>query len=206
MKTSKFILLIAAAVFAGLTISIKCFEVFDVSMLPTYKEGDYIIVNRIAYLIDKPKQGDIVALYAPGEECQSGFGRYFNPCCAQYLKRVIATPGDTIRIENQQVFINGKPISEPYIKEALDYTLPEQQIPDGKYFVLGDNRNSSYDSHEGWLVDQENISGLVCFRYWSSEYPDIHYTAIPLFVIIVGVFSVNIITDNNKKTGSPSKS
>ncbi|MGD0855197.1 MAG: signal peptidase I [Dehalococcoidia bacterium] len=199
MRNFLIILLIAAAVFAGLTISIKCFEVFDVSMLPTYKEGDYIIVNRIAYLIDKPKQGDIVALYAPGEECQSGFDRYFNPCCAQYLKRVIATPGDTVRIENQQVFINGKPISEPYIKEAPDYTLPEQQIPDGKYFVLGDNRNSSYDSHEGWLVDQENISGLVCFRYWSSEYPDIHYTAIPLFVIIFGIFSAEAISGSNKK-------
>ena len=199
MRNFLIILLIAAAVFTGLTISIKCFEVFDVSMQPTYKEGDYIIVNRLAYLMDKPKQGDIVALYSPGENRQSAFDRYLNPCCAQYIKRVIATPGDTVRIDNHQVFINGTPLCESYVKERPDYILPEQQIPAGKYFVLGDNRNSSYDSHKGWLVEQENISGLVCFRYWSSEYPDIHYTAIPLFVIIFGIFSAEAISGSNKK-------
>jgi len=199
MRNFLIILLIAAAVFAGLTISIKCFEVFDISMLPTYKEGNIIAVNRLAYLTDKPKQGDIVALYAPGETDQSAFDRYFNPCCAQYLKRVIATPGDTVRIDNHQVFINGAPFCESYIKESPDYTFPEQTIPEGKYFVLGDNRNSSYDSHKGWLVAQDEISGQVCFRFWSAEYPDIRYTSIPLFVIIVGIFSAEAISGSNKK-------
>jgi signal peptidase I len=202
MRNFLIILLIAAAVFTGLTISIKCFEVFDVSMQPTYKEGDYIIVNRLAYLMDKPKQGDIVSLYSPGETCQSAFDRYFNPCCAQYLKRVIATPGDTVRIENQQVFINGKQISEPYLKEEPDYTLQEQLIPEGKYFVLGDNRNNSYDSHKGWLVAQDEISGQVCFRFWSAEYPDIRYTSIPILLIIVGIFSVDAIVGSTKRTSS----
>ncbi|MCX6006814.1 MAG: signal peptidase I [Chloroflexi bacterium] len=193
------VLLIAAAVFAGLQISIKCFEVFDVSMLPTYKEGNIIAVNRLAYLTDKPKQGDIVALYPPGENCQSAFDRFFNPYAAHYIKRVIAKPGDTVRIDNHQVFINGTPLCESYIKERPDYTLPEQLIPDGKYFVLGDNRNNSYDSHKGWLVEQDEISGQVCFRFWSTEYPDIRYTSIPLFVIIVGVFSIDAILGSNKK-------
>ncbi|MCX6006813.1 MAG: signal peptidase I [Chloroflexi bacterium] len=201
MRNLLIILLIAAAVFAGLQISIKCFEVFDVSMLPTYKEGDFIVVNRLAYLVDKPKQGDIVALISPGTTLQSAFDRFFNPYAAHYIKRVIAKPGDTVRIENKQVFVNGTPLCEPYIKEAPEYTLQEQLIPDGKYFVLGDNRNNSYDSHKGWLIDQDDISGLVCFRYWSVEYPDVHYTIIPLFVIIVGVFSIDAISESNKRTG-----
>ena len=202
MRNFLIILLIAAAVFTGLTISIKCFEVFDVSMLPTYKEGNIIAVNRLAYLMDKPKQGDIVALYSPGENRQSAFDRYLNPCCAQYIKRVIATPGDTVRIDNHQVFINGTPLCESYVKERPDYILPEQQIPAGKYFVLGDNRNNSYDSHKGWLVAQDEISGQVCFRFWSAEYPDIRYTSIPILLIIVGIFSVDAIVGSTKRTSS----
>ncbi len=200
MRNILIILLIAAAVFIGLEISIKCFEVFDVSMMPTYKEGDCIVVNRLAYLTDKPKQGDIVALVSPGTTFQSTFDRLFNPYAAHYLKRVIAEPGDTVKIENKQVFINGTPICEPYIMEPPDYTLQEQTIPEGKYFVLGDNRNNSYDSHKGWLVGQDDISGEVCFRYWSTEYPDIRFTIIPLFVIIIGVFSIDAISDKNKRT------
>jgi signal peptidase I len=199
MRSLVIVLLIAAAVFAGLQISIKCFEVFDVSMLPTFKEGNIIAVNRLAYLIDKPKQGDVVAVYSPGTTFQSTSDRLFSPYAAHYIKRVIAKPGDTIRIENKQVFVNGTPLSESYIKEAPAYTMPEQLIPDGKYFVLGDNRNNSYDSHRGWLVEQDEISGQICLLLWSTEYPDIRYASIPLFMIVIGAFSIDAISGINKK-------
>ncbi len=199
MRNLVIVLLIAAAVFAGLEISIRCFEVFDVSMLPTYKEGNIIAVNRLAYLTEQPKQGDIIALYSPGTTSQSAFDRFFNPYTAHYIKRVIAEPGDTVRVENKQVFVNGTQLCEPYIKEAPDYTLQEQLIPEGRYFVLGDNRNNSYDSHKGWLVEQNEISGEVCFCFWSAEYPDIRYTSIPLFMIVIGVFSIDAISGSNKK-------
>jgi signal peptidase I len=202
MRNFLITLLLAAAVFAGLEISIKSFEVFDISMQPTYKEGDFIIVNRLAYLNDMPKRGDVVALYAPGTVCNSTFDRFINPDSAQYIKRVVALPGDTVKIDNEKVIINGVAITEPYISEPPDYTLPEQTIPDGQYFVLGDNRNNSYDSHRGWLAAPEDITGQVCLCYWSTKYPDIHFAVIPLFIVIIGIYSVDALYGSNKN-GKP---
>ncbi len=195
-------LLIAAVIFIGLQISIKSFEVFNVSMLPTFKEHDLIIVNKLAYAFDnQPRTGDVIVLYAPGNGPKPVFDPFFTQHPSCFIKRVIAVPGDTVEIRDRAVFVNGRPLSEPYINEPPGYFMPERLIDAGQYFVLGDNRNHSNDSHTGWLVPREDIIGKVWFKYWVAEYPDIRFIMIPVFVLIVGALVILMIADaaNSKK-------
>jgi signal peptidase I len=197
-----FTLLIAAVIFIGLQISIKSFEVFNVSMLPTFKEGDLIIVNKLAYAFgDQPRTGDVIVLYAPGSGPKPAFDPFYTQHPSCFIKRVIAVPGDTVEIKNRAVLVNGRPLAEPYISEPPGYLMPELFIPAGQYFVLGDNRNHSNDSHTGWLVPEEDIIGKVWFRYWVAEYPDIRLIMIPVFVLIVGSLVILMIaeTTSNKR-------
>jgi signal peptidase I len=189
-------LLIAAVIFIGLQISIKSFEVFNVSMLPTFREGDLIIVNKLAYAFDNlPRLKDEIVFYAPGNGIKPVFDPFYTQHPSCFIKRVIAVPGDTVEINNRTVFINGRPLSEPYLNEPPGYFMPERLIPAGQYFVLGDNRNHSNDSHTGWLVPKEDVIGKVWFRYWVAEYPDIRFIMIPVFVLIVSALVILMITD-----------
>jgi signal peptidase I len=195
-------LLIAAVIFIGLQISIKSFEVFNVSMLPTFKEGDLIIVNKLAYAFgNQPKVKDEIVFYAPGNGTRPVFDPFYTQHPSCFIKRVIAVPGDSVEIKNRAVFVNGRPLSEPYLNEPPGYFMPELSIPEGQYFVLGDNRNHSNDSHTGWVVPSEDIIGKVWFKYWVAEYPDIRLIMIPVFVLIVGALVALMIADaaNNKR-------
>jgi len=191
-----FTLLIAAVIFVGLQISIKSFEVFNVSMLPTFKEGDLIIVNKLAYAFgNQPKWKDEIVFYAPGNGTRPSFDPFYTQHPSCFIKRIIAVPGDTVEIKNRAVLINGRPLSEPYVNEPPGYFMPELLIPAGQYFTLGDNRNHSNDSHTGWLVPKEDIIGKVWFKYWVAEYPDIRFIMIPVFVLIVGALVILMIAD-----------
>jgi signal peptidase I len=196
-------LLIAVVIFIGLQLSIKSFEVFNVSMQPTFYEGDLIIVNKLAYQFGgNPRLGDEIVLYAPGNGPKPAFDPFFtqHPNC--FIKRVIGVPGDIVEVKNGAVYINNHPLDESYIKEKPKYTMPEREIPEGQYFVLGDNRNSSNDSHTGWLVPRDDIIGRVWFRYWTAAYPDIRIVMIPIFVIIVGTLLAVVIVDMVKSNKS----
>jgi signal peptidase I len=189
-------LLIAAVIFIGLQISIKSFEVFNVSMLPTFKEGDLIIVNKLAYAFgNQPKLKDAIVFYAPGNGTRPSFDPFYTQHPSCFIKRIIGVPGDTVEIKNRAVFINGHPLSEPYVIDPPGYFMPELLIPAGQYFALGDNRNHSNDSHTGWLVPKEDIIGKVWFKYWVAEYPDIRFIMIPVFVLIVGALVILMIAD-----------
>jgi len=196
-------LLIAVVIFLGLQISIKSFEVFNVSMQPTFYEGDLIIVDKLAYQLGgTPKLGDEIVLYAPGNGTKPTFDPFFtqHPNC--FIKRVIGVPGDIVEIKNKAVYINGVALHEPYIMEPPQYYMPEQTIPAGQYFVLGDNRNHSNDSHTGWLVPTEDIIGRVWFRYWTAAYPDIRVVMIPIFILIVGTLLIVLVVDMIKSNKS----
>jgi len=160
------------AVFVLLQSLFKTFEVFDVSMEPTYKAGDYILVNEIAYARQEPARGDVVALYSPDISARLSENTSLPTNALVFIKRIIGVGGDTVNIKDGKVFVNGCPIYEPYISEPCDYDCVSLTIPKGKYFVLGDDRNHSYDSHVGWLASQEDIIGMVCLRFWHTESPD----------------------------------
>jgi signal peptidase I len=196
-------LLIAVVIFIGLQISIKSFEVFNVSMLQTFREGDLIIVDKLAYQFGtSPRLKDEIVFYAPGNGTRPAFDPFFtqHPNC--FIKRVIGTPGDTIEIKNKAVYVNGVALNEPYLNEYPQYYMPEREIPAGQYFVLGDNRNHSNDSHTGWLVPADDIIGKVWFRYWTADYPDIRVVMVPIFILIVGTLLIVLIVDMIKSNKS----
>jgi signal peptidase I len=191
-----FTLLVAAIIFVGLQISIKSFEVFNVSMLPTFREGDLIIVNKLGYAFgSQPRQKDEIVFYAPGNGPKPAFDLFFTQHPSCFIKRVIGVPGDVVEIKDKAVYVNGVKLVEPYINEAPNYYMPERVIPQGQYFVLGDNRNHSNDSHTGWLVPSEDIIGSVWFRYWTAAYPNIRLVMIPVFILIVGTLVIVMIAD-----------
>ena len=191
-----FTLLIAVIIFVGLQISIKSFEVFNVSMLPTFREGDLIIVNKLSYAFgSQPRQKDEIVFYAPGNGPKPAFDLFFTQHPSCFIKRVIGVPGDVVEIKDKAVYVNGAKLVEPYINEAPNYYMPERVIPQGQYFVLGDNRNHSNDSHTGWLVPSEDIIGNVWFRYWTAAYPNIRMVMIPVFILIVGTLVIVMIAD-----------
>lgn len=192
-------LFIAVVIFIGLQVSIKSYEIFNVSMLPTYREGDLIIVNKIAYSFgNSPERQDEIVLYAPGNGVKPALDLFFSQHPSCFIKRVIGLPGDTVEVRNHMVYVNGVVLREPYLDSAPNYTMQPRLIPAGQYFVLGDNRNHSNDSHTGWLVPADDIIGKVWFRYWLAEYPDIRYVMIPIFILIVALLVVVMFIDMAK--------
>lgn len=147
----------AIAIYALLHVTIGSFKVYGISMLPTVQPGEYILVSKVSYSFQQPQRGDIIVLQSPRE------GN------TDLIKRVIALPRDTLEIKDRNVIVNGKPLSEPYIAEPPNYELPQMQIPDDQYFVLGDNRNHSSDSHIGWTAPRQNIVGKAWITYWPPQ-------------------------------------
>ena len=146
-------IIVAVVCVAVLTFGLDSREVFNISMLPTIEPGDYVMANRFSYLVGQPKRGDVIIIDARRENERD------------LIKRVIALPGDSVEAYANTVYVNGTALVEPYIMEPVDYMVPVQTMPEGNYFVLGDNRNNSYDSHKGWLVPESDIAGKVMFVY-----------------------------------------
>ncbi len=127
------------------------------SMLPTLKVGDRVMVNKFIYYFKQPQRGDVI-VFAPPDILQSK---------DDYIKRVIGLPGETVEMKNNQVYIDGKPLAEPYLNEPLNYTYGPVTVPEGSLLVLGDNRNHSFDSHmwNAWM-SQDRIKGKAFVIYW----------------------------------------
>jgi signal peptidase I len=142
---------LALVIFLLLRIIIQSSEVFDISMQPTLIEGQRLIVIKTFF---SPQHGDIVVLYPPYEKER------------QYVKRLIGLPGDTVEVKKGQVYINQVALEEPYIKAAPTYTMALKKLAEDEYFVLGDNRNNSSDSHFGWTVTRREIVGKAWLRFW----------------------------------------
>ena len=123
------------------------------SMVPTLRNGEFVIVNRLAYKIGDPQHGDVVVFHFPRDPDQ------------EYIKRIIGLPGDEIRVLSGNVYVNDQALNEPYINAAPLYQ-GEWTVPDGHIFVLGDNRNNSSDSHNWGPVAMDNVVGKAIFIYW----------------------------------------
>jgi signal peptidase I len=140
------------------------------SMRPTLEDGEFVLINRLAYQFGSFQHGDII-VFRPPMYPESGFLRRLlglpniSDDYEDYIKRVIGLPGDKVRIEKGMVRINGTLITETYIAARPDYS-GEWTVPPGNLFVLGDNRNNSADSHAWGFLPEQNILGKALAVYW----------------------------------------
>ena len=127
-------------------------------MLPNVNINDHVLINKIAYRTQLPKRGDIIAFQATKSMGQYILQTNLNDL---YMRRVIGLPGETVNVLGGKVYINQQPLKEKYLKEKPNYLFSPITIPENSYFVLGDNRNDSYDSHVWGFVTQDILSGKV---------------------------------------------
>lgn len=149
-------LLIALILFLAINAVTARIRVDGSSMEPSLHHNELIMVNRLAYKLGEPALADVVVFRFPRDPEQ------------EYIKRIIGVPGDTVEIIDHQVFVNGIFIDEPYIAAPTNQS-GVWTVPEGRYFVLGDNRNDSSDSRTWGTVPEEYVIGKAVFVYWPPE-------------------------------------
>jgi signal peptidase I len=146
------------AIFLVVRVALQNFRVEGSSMEPNLHNDEYILVNKVDYLLHSPQRGDVIVFQAvPAGQPDKDF-----------IKRIIGLPGETVAVHNNTVFINGRALLESFPREPMDYTFGPRKVPRDDYFVLGDNRDNSYDSSKWatpWLPRQD-IIGKAWVSYW----------------------------------------
>lgn len=165
-------------IFLAMRAVVQNFKVEGSSMEPTLHHNQFLIINKATYtrvdgtplervflngaepsgtpvfLFGAPSRGDIVVFRFPGQPEKD------------FIKRIVGVPGDTVEIHGGRVYLNGTRIEEPYIRGGASYDAPPRAVPEGHYFVLGDNRPNSSDSHVWGFVPADNLIGKAWFAYW----------------------------------------
>ena len=134
-------------------------KVEGTSMLPGLDDQERIFINKFVYNFEPIERGDVVVFRYPRDPSKS------------YIKRVIAVPGDSVRIEDGQVYVNGRRLREPYVPAefADDRSVSDTAVPRGSYYLLGDHRSSSSDSRDFGPVSRRYIYGKAVFGYWPVD-------------------------------------
>ncbi len=153
------ILVAVAAAFLIIMFLYQPVRVEGTSMLPELRDRDRLFINKFAYHFESISRGDVVVFHYPDDPALS------------YIKRVIALPGDTLRIDEGRVFVNGRRIQEPYVPLRFRDTrsVAEMVIPANEYFVMGDHRSISSDSRDFGPVPRKMIYGKAAFVYWPAD-------------------------------------
>ena len=138
-----------------LQITMQNYVVEGESMLPNVRPDDRVLINRLAYRLGDPQRGDVVVFHFPYSSQNEDF-----------IKRIIGLPGDTVTVEPGRLLVNGKVVPEPEITNIEGYSYGPQRVPQGQYFVLGDNRPVSYDSHSWGFLPRKELYGRVMITYW----------------------------------------
>ena len=146
-------LILSVILFAAINAVSARIRVDGASMEPTLRSGEFVIVNKLAYMLRKPQVGDVIVFHYPRDPSQ------------EYIKRVIGLPGDQISVREGQVYVNEQPLEEDYIAASPVYEY-DQNVPEEALFVLGDNRNNSSDSHNWGSVPLDYVVGKALFVYW----------------------------------------
>ena len=144
---------LAVVLFLGINAVSARVRVDGSSMIPTLQNGEFVLVNRMAYRLGQMQRGDIIVF------------RSINEPGLDLIKRIIGLPGDEVVVQSGEVMINGQRLSEPYIAAPPRYD-GAWRVPEGNLFVLGDNRNDSSDSHQWGLLPLENVIGKAILIYW----------------------------------------
>ena len=178
-------LLLTILIFLIVRSIVQNFKVEGRSMEPTLHNGQYLLINKAVYwridndllgrfnsdaeassegdeqtsryLFSQPQRGDIIVFQYPREPSRD------------FIKRVIGVPGDLVEVRDGVVYVNGQPLAEDYTNGPPSYYVSGERVPEGQYFVLGDNRNNSSDSHVWGLVPEENIIGRAWLSYWPLD-------------------------------------
>jgi signal peptidase I len=134
-------------------------RVEGISMLPRLDDQDRLFVNKFVYRFTAIERGDVVVFHYPRDPEKS------------YIKRIIALPGDRIRIDHGHVWLNGKLLREIYVPESFrgNSSMAEMIVPPDSYFVMGDHRSISSDSRDFGPVDRSLIYGKAVFVYWPAH-------------------------------------
>src|SRR5207253_11429953 len=167
------VIVLAVILYFGISFAVQTVHVEGLSMFGTLDNNDYLIANKIDYRLHAPHRGDIVILRPP------------TPSTTDYIKRVVALPGERLLIHNGVVYINGHKLDEPYLPEAwtvnTEWGGPSGQlIPPNNYFVMGDNRNRSQDSRTFGPISRDRIDGRAWFRIWPLNHFGNIYAKMPI--------------------------
>ena len=141
-----------------ITFVAQAFRVQGTSMLPLLEDSERIIVNKFVYRFQPIEKGDVVVFWYPKDPSVS------------FIKRVVGLPGDVLELREGFLYVNGKPLDEPYLAGKESFrdlsSMPPTEVKPGFYFVLGDHRGSSNDSRNWGEVPEKYIYGKAIFRFW----------------------------------------
>ncbi len=150
-------LILTLVIFLVIRFAVQNFRIEGLSMEPNFHDGQYLFVNKLLYMLQPPQRGDVVVFVPPNNNSRD------------FIKRVIGLPGDRIEIRSGAVFINGEALNETYPLNPASYSTGSLVVPPDEYFVLGDNRNYSSDSHSWGTVSKKSIIGKAWFSYWPPQ-------------------------------------
>ena len=148
--------LLTVILFLVLNTATGRFQVRGSSMEPTLHDGQYLVISKLTYWVHPPERGDIIVFEPPN-----------NPT-DDYIKRVVGLPGEQVEIREGIVWVDGVRLEEPYIANSGFYS-GAWSLGEGEYFVLGDNRNNSSDSHNWGILPEKNVVGKAWLCYWPPE-------------------------------------
>ncbi len=162
------------------TFIVQAFKIPSGSMLPTLKVGDYLLVNKFVYGIKNPFNGKVLISVSEPKRGDVVVFRYPKDPSVDYIKRTVGIPGDTVEVRDKKLFINGQKATDPNAwidspgsvlsgSESPRDNFGPILVPEGQIFVMGDNRDNSYDSRFWGFVDQRKILGKAFILYWSWD-------------------------------------
>lgn len=141
-------------IFLAIRFTVQNYQISGPSMQNTLHTGQFVLVNKVAYLFRAPERGDVVVFHEPDQPDRD------------LIKRVIGLPGDTIKLDGTNVWVNGTELNEPYITRRDNFIAETVTVPPNDFFVMGDNRPVSEDSRVFGFVPKDYIVGKAILVYW----------------------------------------
>lgn len=152
--------LLTLVIFFMIRFAIENYRIEGYSMEPNFHDGQFLLVNKINYLIGHPQRGDVIVFRYP-------YSQPNNP--KNYIKRIIGLPGEKVQVTNGKVYVNDVRMDEPFPFNHAAYDWGPVTVGPDEYFVLGDNRPESSDSHSWGLLPARNIIGKAWVSYWPPQ-------------------------------------
>ncbi len=145
-------ILLTAIIFVVVNALTGRFRIEGQSMEPNLHDGEYVLIDKVSYVLHPPQRGDVIVFLRPDEH--------------DFIKRIIGVPGDTVEVRDGRVYVNGQALDEPYLNQPTRQNMAVVKVGPGHYFVLGDNRNNSSDSRSFGAISVQDIVGRAWLVYW----------------------------------------